>query len=543
MPSESPDTDKKSLALTQTFAEPGGKVASPVGSQPQAGESPRESAEPPIDLAAELADGRDGPAQPGGRAASLVGRRIGGYRVVRLLGQGGMGEVYEAAHDHLGQRAVVKILRSELSHSQRYVQRFFTEARAASLAQHPGMVKVFDFGQLPDRTLYLLMEFLAGETLADRIARGPLDEPTALRLTRQLASTVAAAHACGIVHRDLKPANIFVVPDPEAPGGERIKILDFGLAKITDAALGSGGPLSTASGTIMGTPVYMSPEQCRGLDHANGQTDVYALGVMLFEMLSGKPPFWAATVGDIVAMHLTKPPPPIRDAAPKTSAGVAALIASMLAKEPADRCDMAQTVARIQSIALTEVLSAGRAAGAFAPAMQVLPRVARYALAFGLGFGVLAAAQAVSSRRSRPAPVAVDTMPPTVRSVPGSVPARPAPPPAVQPPVRAPRSLVAGPPPPVVAPPAPLASQNPPGGPLVAMPPPPSAASPSPARLDSRPPPGYPMAPPRRRARLKPAFAPASIAVPAAAASAPAPPAPAAVKSAQPEDVDVPALR
>ncbi|HRI51347.1 MAG TPA: serine/threonine-protein kinase [Pseudomonadota bacterium] len=493
------------------------------------------AAEPPADVATGPLKVLAESAQPVSQGTSLIGQRIGGYRVVRLLGQGGMGEVYEAVHDHLGQRAVVKTLRSELSHSQLYVQRFFTEARAASLAQHPGMVQVFDFGQLPDRTLYILMEFLAGETLADRMARGPLGETTALRLTRQLASAVAAAHECGIVHRDLKPANVFVVPDPEAPGGERIKILDFGLAKLTDAALGGEGPLSTASGTVMGTPVYMSPEQCRGLAYTNGQTDVYALGVMLFEMLSGKPPFWADTVGDIVAMHLTKPPPPIRDTAPSTTAGVAALIPSMLAKEPAKRLNMAQTVARIQSLAIPEEQSVGRAAGASAPAAQALPRVARYALAFGLGIGVLGAAQAVRSR-SRPRPVSVggDTGPPAVRSLRGSVPGEPAPspalPPAVQPQASAARSIVVVPP------------QPPSGGPLVAMPPPPSASPPSPALLDSLRLPGHPMVYPQRRGKLKPSLSPTSIAVPAAT-SAPEPALPPAAKSVQPEDIDVPALR
>jgi serine/threonine protein kinase len=285
---------------------------------------------------------RSEPSPPSG----LVDQRIGSYRVVRELGRGGMGVVYEVVHEQLGQRAVVKTLQPELSHNQSFTQRFLTEARAISIAQHPGLVKIFDFGQLPDKTLYILMEHLAGEPLSARLTRQKLDEPTALRLGRQVASTLQAAHERGVIHRDLKPANIFIVPDPEAPAGERVKLLDFGLAKISEGLPGSD-LRGTASGTIMGTPLYMSPEQCRGLANTDGKTDVYSLGVLLFEMLAGDPPFLADSAGDLIAMHIRETAPSLHKRV-LVSGATAALVAGMLAKDPAARPTMAQVVERLQ---------------------------------------------------------------------------------------------------------------------------------------------------------------------------------------------------
>lgn len=286
--------------------------------------------------------------EPSGPSQNRIGQRIGSYRITREIGHGGMGVVYEAVHDQLGQRAVIKTLKPELMLSQAYAQRFFTEARALSLAQHPSLVKLFDFGQLPDQTLYILMELLEGETLSSRLGRGPLDEAAVLRLTRQIASAVQVAHERSIVHRDLKPANIFIVSDPEASAGERVKILDFGLAKIVQGAgLSQGGPLQTITGMIMGTPVYMSPEQCRGLSAVDSKTDVYALGIMLFEMMAGRPPFVAHTADELIAMHIGQSPPPLRSKVPMASAAVAGLVADMLKKDAAARPTMAQVALRL----------------------------------------------------------------------------------------------------------------------------------------------------------------------------------------------------
>jgi serine/threonine protein kinase len=241
--SEKQELDR--LGLTQTFAQDAAPapLATPM---PMHGDDRRPVVSVPAPRESDQLD-------------EHIGQRIGSYRIVRELGRGGMGIVYEAVHDQLGQRAVIKTLQPQLSQNQAFSQRFLVEARAISIVQHPGLVKIFDFGQLPDKTLYILMEHLAGEPLSDRLCREKLDEPSALRLARQIASTLQVAHERGVIHRDLKPANIFVIPDPEAPAGERVKLLDFGLAKIEEGPAGSG-PRSTTPGTIMGTPVYMSPE-------------------------------------------------------------------------------------------------------------------------------------------------------------------------------------------------------------------------------------------------------------------------------------------
>src|SRR5579883_1015007 len=167
----------------------------------------------------------------------MIGARIGMYCVTRLLGRGGMGAVYEALHEAIGQRAAVKVM-SRGDGEGRYTKRFFEEARLISAVRHPGIVQIYDFNRLPDGTLYILMELLEGETLAARCqrlaAQGGLRLGESLRITRQLAATVAAVHERGVLHRDIKPENVMLVADADAPGGERVKLLDFGIARPTD---------------------------------------------------------------------------------------------------------------------------------------------------------------------------------------------------------------------------------------------------------------------------------------------------------------------
>ncbi len=183
----------------------------------------------------------------------MVGRDIGNYRVTGVIGEGGMGTVYSAEHKAIGRKAAIKVLLPEMSASRSIVQRFFNEARATTSIRHPGIVDVFDYGQLEDGRAYIAMEQLEGENLAACLRRtGQLALGHIVAIGRQAASALAAAHEKGIVHRDLKPDNIFLVPDADLPGGVRVKILDFGIAKL--ATRGDAG-LKTRTGAMMGTPV------------------------------------------------------------------------------------------------------------------------------------------------------------------------------------------------------------------------------------------------------------------------------------------------
>ncbi|MBA3396354.1 MAG: serine/threonine protein kinase [Deltaproteobacteria bacterium] len=265
----------------------------------------------------------------------MIGTVLGNYRVTARLGAGGMGTVWTAEHQLLGSRAAIKVLLPEMSVHPKIVQRFFDEARAATRIQDPGIVTVLDFGW-HEQSAYLVMEHLSGETMADRVARLHLVPPLqAMRLLQQCAIAMAAAHARGIVHRDLKPDNIFLVADAAVTGGERIKILDFGIAKLIDD--GDPGHSHTKTGMIMGTPAFMSPEQCRGSGGVDHRTDIYALGCVLFVMLCGRPPFVEASAGDMIASHLRQPPPVPSSIVPNLSADVDALVLRCLEKEPERR--------------------------------------------------------------------------------------------------------------------------------------------------------------------------------------------------------------
>ncbi len=191
-----------------------------------------------------------------------------------------MGAVYLGQHTLLGRRAAIKVLLPALSARPDIVNRFFNEARAVTSISDPGIVQVFDFGYHTDGSAFIVMEFLEGEPLDQRLAKlRRFSVSEALRLCRQLASSLAAAHAQHIIHRDLKPENIFLVRDSEVASDERSKILDFGIAKLSDD---HPGKIKTHTGTLMGTPVYMSPEQCRGLAEIDHRSDIYALGCVLF---------------------------------------------------------------------------------------------------------------------------------------------------------------------------------------------------------------------------------------------------------------------
>jgi serine/threonine-protein kinase len=271
----------------------------------------------------------------------MLGETVGQYRIVRLIGSGGMGAVYAAEHALLGRPAAVKVLLPEYSQKQAVVSRFFNEARAATAIRHVGIVDVLDFGWHSDGSAYIVMELLEGETLRDRMAAQRLPWRQALALARQIATALKAAHDKGIVHRDLKPDNVFLVPDSEVPGGERIKLLDFGIAKLAGDT--HPGDHKTRTGSVMGTPTYMAPEQCRGVS-VDQRADLYSLGCILFELAAGRPPFVGEGSGDVLAAHIHVAPPLVRSLAPDCPAKVEDLIQRLLAKPPPHRLQSANEV-------------------------------------------------------------------------------------------------------------------------------------------------------------------------------------------------------
>jgi serine/threonine-protein kinase len=262
------------------------------------------------------------------------GVKLGAYRLLRQIGAGGMGAVWLAEHLMLRRQAAIKVLRRDAADDEETVTRFFNEARAAAAIADPGIVQIFDFGHADDGSAYIVMELLAGEPLDARLKKqGKLAYPDALRIMRQVASSLAAAHAHGIIHRDLKPQNLFLVRDPEVPGGERAKILDFGIAKLTRDDAG----VSTDTNRFMGTPLYMAPEQCRDARAVDARSDVYALGCVLFLLVTGRPVFAAGNLAEMLTKQLYEDPPRARSLAPELPAAVDDLIARCLVKDPAQR--------------------------------------------------------------------------------------------------------------------------------------------------------------------------------------------------------------
>jgi serine/threonine-protein kinase len=254
---------------------------------------------------------------------------------VAPLGRGGVGEVYAAEHVLIGKQVAIKVLLPELSQSRQSVARFFHEARSAASIQDPGIVDVFDFGYDAQGNAYIAMELLKGESLGARLARVPqCTLPFISYVGAQIARVVAAAHAQRIIHRDLKPDNIFLMNDPDLPNGFRVKVLDFGMAKFCLDGSGQAGSIITERGELLGTPLYMSPEQCRGLGDVDPRADIYSLGCILYEMACGRPPFVTGGVGMIIGSHIYEPVPKPRSLVPTLSAKLEALLLRALEKDP-----------------------------------------------------------------------------------------------------------------------------------------------------------------------------------------------------------------
>jgi tRNA A-37 threonylcarbamoyl transferase component Bud32/TolB-like protein/Tfp pilus assembly protein PilF len=333
---------------------------------------------------------------------------VGNYKIVRLLGTGGMGVVYVAEHLTLGRKAVVKFVHDRLSQTDEFSARFFSEAKLAASIHHPGIVDVFDYGHDERGRGYIVMEYLDGESLRARLRReSPLPVDLAVTLASQIASALGAAHDAGVIHRDLKPDNIFLVRDPDSAHRARAKVLDFGLAKLaqaTDRGL-------TQSGDFVGTPLYMSPEQCRS-KQLDARTDVYSLGCVLFEMVCGRPPFVDDTVGDLIIAHTSKPPPSPSTLVATVPAALERTILRALAKLPDERHpDMAALGADLAALDVTAVAKLPR------PIAKVRPRRRVVFAAGGTALALAAIAGIVTWSRAHSHPAVTSLAPGAHRSV------------------------------------------------------------------------------------------------------------------------------
>jgi serine/threonine-protein kinase len=307
----------------------------------------------------------------------VIGRSIGNYKIVRVLGEGGMGTVYLAEHPMIGKRVAVKMLRPDLGTDPGLVSRFFQEAKAVNEIRHPNIVDISDFGHTSDGIVYFVMELMEGQSLRDRIsASGPMPLDQAVAFVRQVVDALAAAHRMGIVHRDLKPDNIFLVTDAQVPGGFRAKLFDFGVAKLLGDKQKQVGH-KTIDGAVVGTPFYMSPEQALCQD-VGAAADIYAMGVVMYEMVTGKVPFQSEQLVLLLNAILKQPAPPPSRIRPDTPPWLDRLILRCLEKDPEARPRSMEDVSAILAAGSTELSGGAVALGAtmMAPVGLTPPPVA-----------------------------------------------------------------------------------------------------------------------------------------------------------------------
>jgi serine/threonine protein kinase len=282
----------------------------------------------------------------------LSGLKVGEYELRQRIGVGGMGLVYEGIQPLIGKRVAVKVLRPELAAAEEQVARLLAEARAVNAIRHRGIVDIFGFGQVPDGRQYIIMEFLEGVALDAYLAeKGRLPVSEVLDILDEVLSALGAAHGAGVVHRDLKPSNIFLVRQPD--GSRYVKLLDFGLAKM---GLPTGRTAQTRTDMVVGTPEYMAPEQARG-QPVGPMTDLYALGVVAFEMVTGRLPFTGTSPVDLLMKHVDARPPRPSEFLPGLPAALDAFILQMLTKDPEARPGSAEQLRR-QLQRLRDTLSA-----------------------------------------------------------------------------------------------------------------------------------------------------------------------------------------
>lgn len=291
----------------------------------------------------------DGGALNENAACPLLGSSVGSYRIAALIGQGGMGEVYRGVHPEIGSRVAIKVLTTDAARAPGVTERFFAEARAVNVVRHEGIVSVIDLSRLPDGRPYIVMEYLEGAPLARVLElHRPAPLGAVVQILLSVLDALGAAHAQGITHRDLKPDNIFVTSIG------RVKVLDFGIAKLRPDIAGISG--ATRTGALLGTPYYMSPEQARGLtvDH---RSDIYSVGVIAFEALTGQRPFDAENLFDLLRQHIEVRPRRLQELRPEIPPALESVVLRALEKEAGHRFQSA-----------TELAEALRQAAPFLPA-------------------------------------------------------------------------------------------------------------------------------------------------------------------------------
>ena len=277
-----------------------------------------------------------------------TGRLLGGrYKLEQCIGSGGMGEIYRARRTHIGDTVAVKVLRADVVEDEKSRQRFYREARAAAMLHHPNAVVIHDFGEDADGTAYIVMELLLGRSLRQVLVQeGPIGALRVYGIIRQASAALDAGHRNGIVHRDIKPDNIILLDSNDA--ADHVKILDFGIAKVLDNKTLDTHSLEqrlTNVGSVIGTPHYMAPEQCQG-EEADSRSDIYSLGVVLYELLTGVAPFLAKTPTGVAIKHVTEKPRPLREINPSVPESVERVVLQALEKDPNARPQTALELAR-----------------------------------------------------------------------------------------------------------------------------------------------------------------------------------------------------
>jgi serine/threonine protein kinase len=332
----------------------------------------------------------------------------GKYRIEGFLKRGGMGAVYRATHVMLQKQVAIKLIKPELVTSQDTVERFHREARAASQLDHPNIVTVHDLGQAEDGTLYIAMELVPGRSLKELVKKeGPLRPERAVWLAKGICSALALAHRNHIIHRDLKPQNIMVFQDSD--GQEQPKLLDFGIAKTFE----SQGPALTSTGLVLGTPHYMAPEQAKGVP-VDARSDLYALGIILYEMLVGKVPFDDKSIPAILVKHLNEQPRPLSQLRPGLAPALEAIVLRCLEKEPGSRYQSAQELSETLAAAETELASARTAPG-LPPIPSTPTKVSTPAASTMAGMAGMAGARTRSTQPTVPVPERPTTRAPVAR--------------------------------------------------------------------------------------------------------------------------------